>query len=186
LPMEYRPGSGWVTSFKICQLTETTIGSWLKAYLIGYPLSILAGFIFVSAFWQIAQIPSAEYPGPAVTWPVNVIFQALWITRKQFFDLPTLIFSGLGAGVVTLLSELVKSPISMISIAVGLTLAIPSATTMFIAIIIKVLIGKVIGKQWVDAYKNAIAAGLITGEGVAVVLGVAVALAARSIWSAPF
>ncbi|HIE18880.1 TPA: hypothetical protein EYP75_04050, partial [Candidatus Bathyarchaeota archaeon] len=58
-PIIITEGTQWCVNFKMCQLTETSIISYLKAWVLTMPLSIIVSFISVSVFWNIAPIPSA-------------------------------------------------------------------------------------------------------------------------------
>ena len=187
LPLQLNPGTWWTTNFKICQLTETSISSFIKGFFLLWPVSIFITFIFVFLFWQMAPIPSAVFPAPAIVWPVNIIYQAIWITRPKGLFNPQLIlgFFG-GVALLSVLFELAHIPLSIISIVVGAAMVPPPVITIFLGAVIGLIIARMKGKKWFDSYKTAIAAGITLGEGLAIVIGVAMALIARAIWIAPY
>ncbi len=71
LPLRLNPGYGWMASLKVAQLTKTTYWSWIKSAIISYPLALIAGYIYMSLFWEIAPIPSDVFPAPAIMWPIQ-------------------------------------------------------------------------------------------------------------------
>jgi len=187
LPFQLTPGTWWCTNFKICQLTETKVSSWIKAYLICWPLAMVMVFVYVSFFWRMAPIPSAQFPAPAIEWPVTATYQAIWITRPiGFFDPVLIIEFFIGTAVLTALFDFLHLPISMLSVVVGVNTPLPSVFTMFIGAIVGMVISKILGKTWFNRYRATISAGLFLGEGIAVVIGTALALLARAIWMRPY
>jgi len=186
LPLYLNPGTSWLRAFKICQLTKTTSWSWIKATLIAYPVSLLAGFLYTNLFWSIAPIPSSLYPVPGIMWPISIQQHCFWITRTSFFDLSIILGSFAVFGALTAATQILRLPFSMISVAAGFGVPIPSMTTMLIGLIIGRIIAKIFGEHQFKTYKNTIGAGLSAGEGIAIVLGVAAAIAIKSIFSRPF
>jgi len=187
LPLSLNPGTGWLRTFKVAQLTETDPRSYIYTQLIAFPLAVLVSFIYVSLFWKIAPIPSAAYPAPAIQWPVSIMNQCVWITRpEKFFHIDWLLASFAIYGGITAVFELIGIPISMVSIAVGLNSPIPVPMTMLIGLIVGMIISRVFGKEWYQANKITLAAGMGLGEGIAIIFGVAGALAITSLWARPY
>jgi len=186
-PLPIAQGSGWCATFKICQLAKTTITSYLKAWIAAFALAILTSFIFVSTLWNLAPIPSAMYPGAAIMWPVQATYQALWVARPlEFFRPEWILYSAAATGVVAALLEAAHSPISMVGIAAGISQPIPIAMTYLIGAIVAQIFIKLKGKDWWRHYYMNIGAGLVMGEGIAVVSGCAVAMILKSIWISPY
>jgi len=187
LPFQLTPGTWWCSNFKICQLTETKIESWIKAYLLCWPLAMIMVFVYVSFFWQMAPIPSALFPAPAIEWPVTATYQAIWITRPiGFFDPLLIIEFFIGTAILTALFDFLHLPISMLSVVVGVNTPLPSTFSMFIGAIIGLVLSRIFGKTWFNKYRATISAGFFLGEGIAVVIGTALALLARAIWMRPY
>jgi len=187
LPLRLNPGTGWLRNFKLCQLTGTTFQSYIYTQLIAFPIAIVVGFIYVSLFWLISPIPSPMFPAPAIQWPIDIANQVLWITRPaRFFHLDLLIGSFLVYGAIMAVFEFAKLPFSLVSVAVGMNSPIPIPTTMFIGVIIGKILSLMIGKEWFRSNKTTIAAGIMLGEGIAIIFGVAGALAVSSLWSRPY
>jgi len=187
LPLGLYAGHGWLRAFKIMELTKTTVKSWITVWLLAYPVTFLLGFLYVSIFWSIAPIPSSLYPIPGITWPLQVIRQSVWITMpKDLFHIDWIIytffiFSGLMA-----IFNYVNIPFSIIGLSVGLGMPIPFAFTRFLGLILRVGLAKIKGNAWEKQNRTTIASGLILGEGLAIVIGVALALAVKSIWIGAF
>ena len=186
-PFPIATGTGWVTSFKLCQLTGTTIGSYLKAWVLTWIAAILLSFIFVSSFWAIAPIPSSVYPGVEVMWPVTATYQALWVSRPPgFFHPDWILYSSIITGLLCIVFHVAKIPLSMLTIAVGAGTAIPVAVTIMIGLLFRQILKKIKGEKWYRENNITIAAGLISGEGVAAVLGAAIAIILKSTWVRPY
>jgi len=187
LPFTIHPGTMWTMNLKMCQLTKTEISSWIKAYFLVFPIALLMGALYVSAFWAIAPIPSAMYPAPAIMWPVQAMYQALWIKRPaQFWKPDLIIYSfiimlGFCASV-----SILNLPISTAGLLAGVTTPIPSMLTIFLGTIIGKIMACRLGREVYDKYKQTLAAGLMLGEGIAIIIGSGGALILRSIWTEPF
>jgi len=187
IPFNLHPGTAWTANFKICQLTKTDTVSWIKAYFLVFPISILMGIIYVSAFWAVAPIPSATYPMPAITWPVQAMFDALWITRPEKYFRPDLIiYSFLFMFGFGSLVQVAKLPIPITGLFMGITTPIPSIFTIFLGTIIGKILASRIGEKTYNNIKLTLAAGLMLGEGLAIIIGAAGALIQRAIWAKPY
>lgn len=148
---------------------------------------MLLSFIFVSSFWSVAPIPSSVYPGVEVTWPVQATYQALWVSRPPgFFHPDWILYSAIITGLLCVIFHFVNIPLPMISVAVGAGTAIPVAVTIMIGLIIRSILTKIKGEEWYRQSNLLIAAGLISGEGVAAVLGTAVAIIVKSTRVRPY
>jgi hypothetical protein len=187
LPLQMHPGIGWLQTLKVAQLTKTKATSFIKASLIGYPLALISGYLYMSLFWEIAPIPSDLYPTAGIQWPINTINHLVWVSRKTEFFQPIKIGAGFGViGAAIAISELLRFPTAVIGVSAGLGIPIPVVTTMLFGVILKFALGQFLGKQWIKKYSATIAAGLGLGESLAIIFGVAIALAAKSIWPGTF
>jgi len=185
LPMELNPGTDWLRTMKLCQLTGTTVGSYLKMVLIAQPILLVVGFIYMSLFWKLAPIPSAMYPAPDVHWPIELINRAIWITRPAgYWHVPTMVYSFLIFGGLLAATRYFRLPITMVSVAAGLHMPIATSITMAIGLVIGGgILSRVFGREWYNKYRVTIAAGAGLGEGIAIMLGVMSALVAKSIFT---
>lgn len=182
LPLTLNPGTGWMQSMKVAQLTRTSITSWIKANVVAYPLALISGYLYMSLFWQMAPIPSELYPAPGIQWPINIMNHLVWITRPaKFFQPMTILYWFLGFGAFMAVSEFISLPVSTIGIATGLGVPIPIATTMLIGVMFKTVLSKILGKEWIREYTTTLAAGLGLGESLAIIIGVAISLAMKSV-----
>jgi len=187
-PIVSTGGSGWCSTFKVLDLNETDIMSYLKAFVIILPIVVILNFIYTQNFWSIAPIPSILYQYTSIFWPISAVNTSLWITGKMFqaFD-PTWIMGAfaltLGAGVVI---SLLKLPLSIIGIAAGLNTAIPYAVTIFIGAIVGKFIAWRFGQQWWNRNKMVFGAGIALGESLAVVILTTIGMMARALWVLPY
>ncbi|MCD6465451.1 OPT/YSL family transporter [Candidatus Bathyarchaeota archaeon] len=187
LPMNAETGAGFAGSFKMCQLTRTTAHSWVKAFILGRPVSILISLFYVSAFWSLAPIPSDLYPAPAITWPITAIFQSIWIRRPPgIFNPDLIIYFFTGTFALSYLFEYFKLPISILSVIMGASTPPAPFVTIMIGAIVGRIIAKFKGELWFEENKHTFAAGITLGEGLAIVIGTAVALTIRARWVRPW
>ena len=70
---------GTAATFRQLELTRTTFGSLVKLSLLTLVVMLVCSFIFWSAIWKLAPIPSAAYPFVQKMWPLNATYQAMWI-----------------------------------------------------------------------------------------------------------
>jgi len=80
--------SGWVQNFKTAELTGCTPRSLIKAKLLAYPVGMLANLLFMSIFWSITPIPSAQYPYTTAILPVWANQFCIWISASLSFASP--------------------------------------------------------------------------------------------------
>lgn len=66
--------SGWIQSFKVCDMLRCRVWSFIKAALIAVPVGMAANFIYMGIFWRIAPIPSSTYP-----------YASVWLPRQTRF-----------------------------------------------------------------------------------------------------
>ncbi len=183
--MDMVNGAQWCSRFKLAQLTETSVWSMLKAWLISTPIALLLSLFYVQLLWNIAPIPSALYPGVGIFWPVRATFQNIWLSRPPKIFNPIWISYGFIA--IAALSVITKFiNISVIPLVVGMGTAIPMTITELIGVFIGYLVSRFWGKDRFNTYKQIMAGGLIVGESIAVVIGCTISLIANSAWISPF
>ena len=73
-----------------------------------------------------------------------------------------------------------------ISIAAGMAVNIPSALAMLVGSAIAQVATRIFGKSRFNEYKLILVAGLGMGQGIAVVIGVCIALVFGSMWVLPY
>jgi len=189
VPWPWLTGIGpQLSQLKVCQLTDTSARSLIKAFWIFLPIAMIFGFMFVEIFWSIAPIPSARYPGASVIWPINVTYDSLWIRGRQLglFRLDWLLMSlALGIALHFVL-DFAHSPVSFISIAAGTVTYTPYAVTYLIGLIIRFVFWRIAGRDFFESKSKLIAAGLMMGEVIAIAAGIAITLIVTSIWTLPF
>jgi len=189
VPWPWLTGIGpQLSQLKVCQLTDTSARSLIKAYWIFYPIALIFGFIMVEIFWSLAPIPSARYPGASMLWPINVTYESLWIKGRQLglFRLDWLLISIAVGLVIHFALDFGRSPISFIAIAAGTVTYPPYAITYTIGLIIRIFFWKLVGKDSFESMNRLVAAGLILGQVIAIGSGVAITLIVSSIWTLPF
>ncbi len=180
-------GGGWLTSFKVAQLTRTSAMSMVKAYLLLLPFTVIVGFIYIELLWRMAPIPSARYPGAQIYWPIQATYTSLWIKGVQMgiFNLLWMFYSFIiGTGIYFALA-LTKIPLSYIGLAAGTGSLPPFAVAIFMGGVISKILAYKLGDKW-RFTSRLVAAGLTMGEGIAITLSVAISLILNSMWMLPF
>jgi hypothetical protein len=177
----------WTGYFKLARLTDTDPKSVIKTYVLVAPLAVLFAIIYVSNFWIQNPVPSAVYPATEIYWPVNAMFQCLFISRTFQLFQPSWLLAGFVLTVITyLVVEFVHIPLSIIGLAAGTLIPIPNIITLMIGAVFGKVVEKMVGKETFNIYRSVVAAGLFLGLGIMVVLGCAVSIIIRSIWLPPF
>jgi len=187
LPLNMHPGVGWTSNFKVCQLTGTSYKSLMIAYFIALPISLLLGLLYTSAYWAMAPMPSVMYPATHIQWPVNAMYQALWITRpEKFFDASLILYSFLLTMGMGIALNFLRLGVCLTGILAGISSPIATVFTIFLGNLIgRVIIFK-LGMEYFNRYKQTIAAGLMLGEGIAIMIGTAGAIILKSIQLRPY
>jgi hypothetical protein len=180
-------GAGWCNAFKICLLTETKPSSMIKAYFIAAPLAWLMSFVYVSAFWSIAPIPSMMYPWTVITWPINAVYQNLWVTRMLEVFRPIWILTSFStAAIIYLVADQIRFPFSLIGLVAGTGMPIPNAVSLAIGLLTSKMFERVFGKEWWLKYRAVILAGLIGGEGIVIGFAATIYLIIKFTWILPY
>jgi len=178
---------GWAQWFKIADLTDTSVPSFIKAFTVGILVSLASHFIFTELFWRMSPIPSSTYPATQIYWPVNVSMSLVWVTRQIFVFKPELLLGSFGvAAIIYLVGESTHLPISLIGLATGAATPIPTAFSIFIGGVIGKILEKVIGKVRWRANNAIIVAGLSVGEGIIIGIAAGVAIISKALWSLPY
>ena len=183
LPLHVEPGTGELIGFKICELTKTTISSWIKASIIGSLLSLLVGFIYTQIFWYMAPIPSGMYPVPEIQWPIEIMNTLIWITRPvHIFNMYTILSWGTVFAILLVIFWYLNVPYIIFGIASGISTPIPLAIMIFIGLILRKILIRILGKTWFLKYRAIIPAGLILGESLASIFGISIAMIIKGAW----
>ncbi len=187
LPLNLHPGVTWISNFKVCQLTRTSYKSLMIAYFVAFPLSLLMSLLYTSAYWAMAPMPSAMYPATHIQWPVQAMYQALWITRPaEFFDVKMILGSfALTTGLGLFLNFIGLGP-CLTGLLAGISSPIATVTTIFIGNMIGRIIAFKLNRELFNNYKQTIAAGLMLGEGISIMIGTAGAIILKSIQLRPY
>ena len=180
-------GAGWCQNFKICEMTGTSISSYVKAYFFTFILATIMAFVYSQALWNIAPIPSSVYPWANVQFPVNAQWFSLWASKSlSLFNVPAILGSLGLASVVYLICGVLHLPFSVMGFAIGATSFIGGVTTALLGAVAGLVLQRIAGREWWDQNKGVIAAGLTLGEGVVVAIATAIAIIQKSIWVLPF
>lgn len=179
-------GVGWIGGFAGTRFTGTSNRDYIKAYIIAIPLTYVLSFIFTQAFWGIAQVPSAAYPYAAANWPVQSLYDLLWIKNPFSIIKPIwVIIPFIVGSIVALSCSAFKIPFILIAFSLGITQPIPFTVSILIGGIIGKLLMQKFGKERWDEYKSVIVAGLLLGEGVIVAISAALMLISKAMWVSP-
>lgn len=182
-----RQGVGWLATFKVAQLTETSAISIIKAYFLLLPLTIVMAFVYLELFWRMGPIPSARYPGAELMWPISATYTSMWIKglRMGLFDPMWIIYSlFIGTGLY-LAIHVPGLPLSYAGIAAGIGVLPPYSMAFLIGGLISKFLEYKLGKKSWAFYSRLAAGGLAMGESIAITISVALSLIINSIWVLP-
>ncbi|GAG31241.1 unnamed protein product, partial [marine sediment metagenome] len=197
--------AGWVQNFKTAELTGCTPRSLIKAKLMAYPVGMLANLLFISIFWSIAPIPSAQYPYTTVILPVWANQFCIWISAslsfsgvaeispateaiiRQIFNVRWMLTTAaIFTGVFVLGKVWPRVRLSLIGLAVGMVMPIPFAMSLLIGGLLAQWVRHRAGAEWFARNRNIIVAGLAVGEGVVIGLLAAIAALRSSLIALPY
>jgi hypothetical protein len=187
VPVYTSPSTAWVTDFKVCELTQTNPLSYVKALLLMWPVAFILGFFITQSFWSMNPIPSLVYPGVEFSWPITNSIQMLFVTRaEKYFRFEWLSYGFIITAALYLILDLFHAGYLMIGAGAGLITPIPNAAAIFIGSILGYIIAYIRGEKWWNENKAIIAAGVMLGEGVLLVIATAVAIIIRSLYALPY
>jgi len=186
-PVYTSPSTAWVMDFKVCELTQTNPLSYVKALLLMWPVAFILGFFLTQSFWSMNPIPSIVYPGVEYNWPVTNSIQMLFVTRaEKYFHLEWLAYGFITATILYLILDLFHLGHFLIGVGAGLITPIPNAVTILIGSVIGQILAYILGEKWWNENRAVMAAGVMLGEGVLLVIATAVAIIIRSLWALPY
>lgn len=197
--------SGWVSDFKTAELTGCRPRSLILAKLIAYPVGMIANLLFISMFWSIAPIPSAQYPYTTTLLPVWANQICIWIASSlsfsgvvqlnpstqaivtQLFNVNWMIATAaVFVGLFILTRVWKRFNLSLIGLAVGIVTPIPFVMSLLLGGLAAAWLRRRTGPEWFGANRNVIVAGLAVGEGVVIGLLAAIAALKSSLIALPY
>ena len=197
--------AGWVQDFKTADLTGCTPRSLITAKLIAYPVGMLASLLFMSIFWSIAPIPSAQYPYTTAVLPAWANQFCIWISAslsfsgaatlspaaeaaiRQLFNFQWMFGAAAVIAMVFFAAKIWKRlGLSPIGLAVGMAMPIPFAVSLLVGGLVAKWIRRKSGDEWFAENRNIMVAGLAVGEGVVVGLVAAIAALRSSLIALPY
>ncbi len=178
---------GWTQNFKICDLTGTTINSFIIAYTLSVVLSVMSAFVFTQILWYMSPIPSRTYPATQISWPVQASFQLLWMTRSlEVFKPMYMLVSAVVMAIVYIIGEVTHIPISVIGLATGAATPLPTTFTLLVGSIIGKILQRYLGAEFWNKYRAVLVAGVGCGTAIAVGVSVGLAVMLKGLWLLPF
>jgi len=176
-------------NFKLAQLTESSFTGFLKLFFLVWPLSTVVSLIFTQIFWSLAQIPSEYYPWSATIWPMDVIKEAVWVTKPpEIFHLDWMIMGGGICLVIFTILSLLHLPANtiIVSLVSGMNMLPPFAMNLLIGYFVRLALERIMGKETFNKYKFTLMAGIVSGSGLSIALGVGFMLIIKSISPVPY
>lgn len=82
-PIPYTSQGGMAQSFRVLELTGTSITGKIKAELLVWPITIFCSLLFWQFIWRLAPIPSVYYPYAQKMWPLLSLQRVVWMTANQ-------------------------------------------------------------------------------------------------------
>ena len=180
-------GVGWLGTFKVAQLTETSAKSVILAYFALLPFTIVMAFIYLELFWRMGPIPSARYPGAQLMWPIDATYTLMWIKglRMGLYNPMWILYSLIVGTILYMAIHLPGLPLSYAGIAAGIGVLPPYSIAYLIGGIIGQFMERRLGKEDWRFYSRLAAGGLAMGESIAITISVAVSLIINSMWILP-
>jgi len=181
-------GHTWASTVKIAELTETKISSVLKAWAIATVLAVIMSYIYTSAFWMLAPVPSSYYPATIINWPISAMYTGLWVSKKLVIFRPTTLTAGFIIGsILFVLQEFLHLPFSYVGFVIGAANFIPISVSTFLgAIIDKTLLVRIFGKEKWKNLRSVVVAGLLSGEGIILGFSAIWMIITKSAWILPY
>jgi len=182
------PTAEWAGTYVMAKLTQTKISDIIKAWFIALPITWTMVWMFTSAFWTLAPIPSMFYPFTAQTWPMNAAITDLYMSKTFTTALNPLLIGGAALiGVVMyIVSSLLKFPNFLMGFVLGASGYIPGSVSIFIgALLNRFLLKRFLGEEW-NKYKAVAVAGLTCGEGIILGLSALFTVISNSLMTIPY
>ena len=172
-------GADLCIGYKAAQLTNTKPISIIKAHVAGILLTNIVGLFIAGLLWYVYDVPSRFLPAP--TWPADVVIRSLFVTRKffLFLDWTRVLSAFIFGSIIIVLPRLVPAlaPYTGVPTIFGMIagmMDMPSnVTAYFLGYIIKKLLEKKMGTEWIQKYSMTVAAGLWTGASVVISMSTA-------------
>jgi len=185
-PVNPARGAGWAAYFKVCELTETKMITFVAAVCLAYLIGGIMSYVYVEMLWKVAPIPEG-WPGSAMFWPLSATTSALWITRSFQFVHPEGILGGVAIGIIlSLLGDFTPIPVSLISIVAGMNTWPHYAISYMIGALAYKILEYKAGKAWMQAHRVTIVAGFAIGSGISVTIASFWGLTSKAMFSIPF
>jgi hypothetical protein len=196
LPIPLHNYGSMTVFYRTCELTGTRFWSIWKAEVLLTPIVLVASIFFANFIWNLAPVPSAQYPFAQEWWEViaenNAIIHSSTLGGFSRFEqafradfiLWGLVLGSLLFGVLNVLG----APIFLTyGIVRGLNQTLPFAVLpQFIgALIGRYYFQKKFGRQW-RQYIPVIVAGFSCGVGLISTLGIGVTFLIKSVFQLPF
>ncbi|MBI9110364.1 peptide transporter [Maridesulfovibrio ferrireducens] len=162
--------------FREIELTGTSIRGIIKAELVVFPVVMIASLLFSQFIWQLAPIPSSNYPYAQELWHLQALNSLLMQTstldgNSLFFQALSgpVIFSGIGLGLIlyTVLNTLGLPVLLVYGVVRGLGQSTPHAFVLEVsgALIGRYFFQKKYGAMW-RQYAPVLLAGFSCGMGL--------------------
>lgn len=179
----------WVYMIKVGYLTNTRPSDVLKALIYSIILYNIFSFVWTEFFWRLAPIPSNAYPYALAAWPAALVGGAVWITGGISVKPWLFYYSFTGMLGILLAGEfLAKSfhiPFSSMGIVTGSMTIPPYTIPIFTGSCLSNFVLRKFIRDW-DRRKSIIVAGVSTGQGVILGIGVAMMLISKATWIKPW
>ncbi|MFC1489411.1 peptide transporter [Thermodesulfobacteriota bacterium] len=177
--------------FRQVELTGTSIRGIIKAEIVVFPVVIVASLLFSQFIWQLAPIPSSQYPYAQELWHLQALNTLLMQTstlegNSLFFQAlrGSYVLSGLGFGLVTyMLLSILGLPVLLIyGVVRGLGQSTPHG---FILEVVGAFLGRFFflkryGTMW-RQYAPVLLAGFSCGMGLTGMFAMGFALILKSL-----
>jgi hypothetical protein len=189
-------GASLCAGMKQAIMTRTPISDYIKAFLFTVCLTFIFSFIYVSLFWNMAPIPSINYPATVYSWQVETYNRNLtmaWFKTGRFFNLNILFGSFIAGAIVYLITDFLGHSYVLPSILGGITSGLGFMPPIFwtTSMLIGAFLGKfcfsrLLGTRKWDKWKGTMLSGLAAGNSIALILSLGLTCAIKAQWVMPY
>jgi hypothetical protein len=183
-------GTGHVSSLKMASMCGVSIAEYIKGFVIAASVGLCFGFLYVTAFWKTAPIPSYIYKFTITGWPIMALETARWtkwLWTGIIFKTDVILASALLGAVIVAISDLfLGAPWLLISIIAGIN-SLPSSVLMqFVGGLLGQFLARSLGRERWREIAPLVVVGVVLGDGVIIALGSAISIISQSLWSLPY
>lgn len=176
---------------KVALATRTKPIDLVKMNLLAWSLAWIVGLLSLDILWRMAPIPSSAYPFTVYNMPQMAQVQVQIVSRGLRITLPYVLYPMLGATAASFLIDVLAKlglPLSPIGFFIGLHSPTTFSIPLFIGSSLSTFVMPRLfgGKERWMRLRSSVVAGESLGEGMVLIILLAISLISRSSWLKPW